>query len=204
MTALNTPMSYHRVNKIPLDDSSVFNSTADLMSYCKSGAWYNGQKVAVNLKYYTQTYTIRDSVPIIDLPPGMEWQTITKGSDIYALVYYHNTNKVYTTPDLYTLLKDPFQFIFMDSIAVFKDNNSLTFFIEKDVNGAVTSTSITQAEDPLTITSGTGKLYVTPSGSAAFMVGWSGGILMPRSDASGSIVRIYVKATKYFKAMGVI
>ena len=37
---LNTPMSFHRLMKTPLDDSSVFNSVPELINYIKLDLFY--------------------------------------------------------------------------------------------------------------------------------------------------------------------
>jgi hypothetical protein len=201
MSALNTPLSYHRVNKIPLDDSEVFTSMANLMTYCKSGAWYNGQRVAVNFKYYTQTYTIRNGTPIIDLPNGNEWVVRTEGSDKYVMVYYHNTDEVYSISDKFSDVSNPFKFIFMDSIAAFEDSG-YSFILEV----GSTKHSWTQQNNPIdeqvTITkNGTSvnKISKAPSSTNGYIeTNVSNIFLMPRSTNS-NIMRLYVKATKYLK-----
>lgn len=202
MSALNTPKSYHRVNKIPLDDSDVFASVADLMAYCKSGAWYNGQRVAVNLKYYTQMYTIRNGIPIIDLPSGNEWVIRTKDSDKYLLVYYHNTDDVYSMADKFTDVYSPFKFIFMDSIGVFEDSG-FSFILNVD---GITDHVWTQTNNPIdsqeSITkSGTtvNKISKNPSGSNGYIeTNVSDIILMPKAKNT-RVIQLFVKATKYLK-----
>lgn len=56
MPSLSSPMSYHRLNRAPLDDMETFSSLRDLMDYCDSGARYDGQRVAVLSSDDTELY----------------------------------------------------------------------------------------------------------------------------------------------------
>lgn len=202
MSALNTPKSYHRVNKIPLDDSDVFASVADLMTYCKSGAWYNGQRVAVNLKYYTQMYTIRNGIPIIDLPSGNEWFIHTDGSDKYVMVYYHNTtNGVYSVADKFTDTYSAFKFIFMDSIGVFEDSGySFILNVDGTTHKWIQTNNPIDSQESITVSGTTvNKISKNPSGANGFIeTNVSDIILMPKASNT-KIIQLFVKATKYLK-----
>lgn len=75
-SSVPAPMSFHRLFKKPLDDTSIFYSMEDLVSYVKTGAVYNGQKITLISSYLDnklnniRTFTIYDGVPIIDLSPS--------------------------------------------------------------------------------------------------------------------------------------
>jgi len=76
MNSLNTPMSYHRLNRQPLDDSEVFSSLKDLMDYCDNMARYDGQRVVVTANNSHNLpaieYVIKNNIPIISNMMGSE------------------------------------------------------------------------------------------------------------------------------------
>ena len=95
MDYLPTPVGFHRVYKAPLDDGEVFNSNTDLLTYCNTGAGYEGQVVTVKYSDYVQPYVLKKCtaaklVPILLMDSGNELVFKTINDNVYALVYSAN------------------------------------------------------------------------------------------------------------------
>ena len=125
LKSYNSPVARHRLMKAPLDDSEVYTSMSDLMEYCKSGTAYDGQKVAVNLKYFTQDFIIHDDgegnmIPLVHLQDNrVEWKTV--GGNHFALVYYYNRPGVaFSLTDRFTYTDNPFAWSILDLLDIFK------------------------------------------------------------------------------------
>ena len=108
MPSLDTPMSYHRLRKASLDDSEIFTNLKDLMDYCKNGASYDGQRVAVITNTLgTVEYVIRNNIPMIDMR-GSEpiFKELTFDGDNTSthglLIYDQILTNVYTLNDIFT------------------------------------------------------------------------------------------------------
>ena len=41
------PIGFHRVNRMPLDDSEIINGNEALFNYIQSGSAYNGQRIII-------------------------------------------------------------------------------------------------------------------------------------------------------------
>lgn len=90
-SSIPAPMSFHRLFKKPLDDTSVFYSMRDLVNYVKTGAVYNGQKITLISSYGNfntiRNFTIYDKMPIIDLAPSEHVWKYQSDAVKYMLIY---------------------------------------------------------------------------------------------------------------------
>lgn len=98
-SSVPAPMSFHRLFKKPLDDTSIFYSMKDLVNYVKTGAAYNGQKITLISSYGNfnsiRNFTIYDRIPIIDLAPSEHVWKNQSDTIKYMLIYNRynpNTN----------------------------------------------------------------------------------------------------------------
>lgn len=216
----NSPVARHRLMAAPLDDSEVYSSMADLMTYCKSGTAYNGQKVAVNLKYFTQDFIIRSDsngnmIPLIQLDGDkLQWKTVS--GNHFALVYYYNrSNKTFSLTDRFTYTEDPFAWSILDMIDIFKvSGDNFTFRLEMDDYAHHESVYNLTQKNPINVSG------PTPSSASANVTSMgkntsnANGIittqnrnifLFPKnltSQGSKYIVRLWVQANNYFEALG--
>lgn len=98
---LNTPMGIHRLLREPYDDREIFTNVANLVTYCKSGAFYDGQRVSLMIgdksmaDMHMINFTMRvksdcnSAYPIMDHECGrLHVEKI--GSNYYVLVYHYN------------------------------------------------------------------------------------------------------------------
>lgn len=214
---LDNPITYHRVMKKPIDDSMVFSSAAELMQYCTNGAVYNGMHTCVNYGNFSREYKVRlvsgVARPVM-VTDGFEPFFKTIGGYKYMLVYYHNSDDVYSSSKA-TLTSDGFRFCLLDELDIFKDSGNYDFALEvyNRTTGAVTTQTWAQAANPITNPNGvmiaqsagatiTGIKLVTDNSNGYIMTTDSNIYLMPkikRTDAIG----LYIKASQYYNAMGV-
>lgn len=102
---LNTPMGIHRLMREPYDDREIFESMDALTTYCKTGAFYEGQRVAARIGSrgaagsYIQNFTLK-----VDYSKKFAWPIINSNNGFthiiksftgifpgkYILVYYYN------------------------------------------------------------------------------------------------------------------
>jgi hypothetical protein len=207
--------------KAPLDDSEVYTSMSSLMEYCKSGTAYDGQKVAVNLKYFTQDFIIHSDssgnmIPLIQLPNDrLEWKTV--GGNHFVLVYYYNrSGKTFSSTDRFTYIEDPFAWSILDMIDIFKEAGATnyTFRLEMDDYAHHESVYNFTQDNPINVSgpnpSGASanvtSLGKHASNANAIITSQNTNIfLFPKnytSAGSKNIVRLWVRANNYFSALG--
>lgn len=221
MSSIDTPKSFHRIVNVPIDDSSTFNSIYDLMNYCqKKQSVYDGQVVTVNFyNGYTQDYVIKKTINGNEYLPvpsfkNTELNTINIGSEIYVLVYYRNgSNGRVFANNILSSLNDIYSYSIIDNIPLFVDNRSFSFYMTIGSSRY----SWTQNFDPCankvydntntkngkSISGGVNyihninneKTYITSDDNSI--------CICPKSE-NNDIVRLYVKATSYFRKVGVV
>ena len=166
LQSLSSPIAYHRLMKSPLDDSEIFTSVTDLMTYCSSGAWYEGQKVSVTVSNGAQYhYQIHNGVPLII--PSKTWEPVwvnisdyteetSDGGSHGMLIYHWNDyagTKYVDSASVATLIEDPDYFSISDTVSVFKTNGNFYFMTRIIQRNASTETVYTylhsQDKDPV-------------------------------------------------------
>lgn len=221
MGSIDTPKGFHRLINVPIDDSSTINSIYDLMKYCESkGSVYDGQQVTVNFyNGYTQDYIIKKSVNGDEYLPvpsfkNTEFNILNSGSEIYVLVYYRNgSNGKLFANNILTSLNDIYSYSIIDNIPLFVDKKMFNFYMTVGSNRY----SWTQNFDPCT-----GKIYngdSTKNGTAvsggikyihninnenAYIVSDINNVCICPKTENNDVVRLYVKATSYFRKVGVV
>lgn len=148
MQSLSTPMSYHRLNRNPLDDMEVFSNLRDLMNYCDTGARYDGQRVAVlNDEFSIMEYVIKNNLPMIDMK-GSEpifRSNITFSGDAAAshglLIYQHNGNGLWNQSDVFCTDENKLSLI--NQLEIFRildaaGNKTFKFYMERQIRDTST------------------------------------------------------------------
>ena len=189
---LDTPVGIHRLMRAPYDDREVFDNVDNLLAYCRDGAFYSGQKVAVKFPTYIQNYTIfvggGKAYPIIELPPGYEWHLYNNDNTTNKLLVYCSINSVWPEESRFTRFYSCDQWAIMDSVKCI--NNNPTFTIITDTPNSAISTSEARRQS---------LQYNDTTCTAP-------GIILFNSNAdSNTRVEVYIEEvpTEYLKALGV-
>lgn len=188
----DTPVGFHRVLDGPLDDHEVFTSNEDLLDYCKNGTAYHGQRVLLTYDdLYDQPCIIKkvkqtDSdilIPIIELPSGIEFITSEINNDIYGLICYFNDGEIYyDTKDILVKFNDIYYFAMLPQASLLANNNTEIEYLFQ----------IKNQPDEIIIS---GNVLDNPWGEVIQKIKNN---LIPRN-----ILKVWVKCTDYYKAMGV-
>ena len=226
MPSLDTPISYHRLKRAPLDDREVFTDLRSLMDYCKDGARYDGQRVVVlNNELGSVEYTIKNNIPMINMR-GSEpiFKSITFSGDSSAthgmLIYENNLGGIWEQNEVFILNEG--KLCLLNQLEIFRildasGNKSFKFYIERVIrhdNASFTATW-SQSYNPY-IDGASNVINIEPSSTVSEMSfnsttnGWlttnnSNFCLMPRTDdatfkENDYITKIYVKAEDYYQA----
>lgn len=216
MAYRDTPVGFHRLYKSPLDDREVFTSNDDLINYCKSGAAYAGQHVAVVYDDYVQDCIIKKATtsslyPVLKFPEGeLVVKTLSYNGTNYtfALIYYFNaanTSLVYPFSSL-----SP-RFGHWASMSLMHQSQLLSFALKtqnqiytleyEDANGTSNTYQFTQV-DPIfgsayAVTRGTSavtKMWKRDSDSNAFILtnNTNINIVHKTTPTAGTIIRLWV------------
>ncbi len=219
LKSYNSPVARHRLMKAPLDDSEVYTSMASLMDYCKSGTAYDGQRVAVNLKYFNQEFVLRSDnngnvIPLLHIPENeLQWKLVN--SDHFVMVYYYNrSGKTFSISDRFTYTEDPFAWAIMEFLPIFKEDDNYTFRLEvDDYNHHESVYTVTQGSpldvsgaNPVSATANVTSIGKRTSNNNAYITTQNTNIfLFPKnytSAGSKNIIRLWVRANRYFSALG--
>lgn len=224
--SLGIPISYHRLNKIPLDDSEVFTSLRNLMNYCDSGACYDGQRVIVidnehGNNIMTQ-YIIKNNIPIIDMngfEPVFKEIEFTQGNTTHGLLIYSNIDakSEWTKKDVFSL--DYNKLSLFNQIEIFrkKDNNSLSYnfcleYVSSDrsiYNDSYESEKWTQQYNPYYYNGGDiepnnsdtiQEMAFIENENSYISINIKDYIIMPK-NGDADIINIYVEAEDYYNAI---
>ena len=136
------PVGFHRVNRIPLDDSLIVDGNDELFRYIDHGTAYHGQRLLVQYKnkqqkidYETNVILKYDSngdlTPVvIDWPFGSEPIIKTYDGEKYILVYYYNKGTTYDSPSCIKL-NDPrsWSILYLSSL-LHGDTINITYLLE--------------------------------------------------------------------------
>lgn len=154
MPSLDTPISYHRLKRAPLDDKEVFNNLRDLMDYCKDGARYNGQRVVVlNDNYKSVEYTIKNNIPIINMI-GSEpiFKSLTfdgESSESHGLLIYENNNlsEIWERDEVFSFNEG--KLCLFNQLEIFRildaaGNKTFKFYMERQIRNSDQPQSITR------------------------------------------------------------
>lgn len=227
MPSLDTAMSYHRLKRAPLDDMEVFANLRDLMDYCKDGARYDGQRVAVlNDTLGLVEYSIKNNIPMINMR-GSEplFKSITFSGDSSAthgmLIYENNLGGLWDQNEVFSFNEG--KFCIINQLEIFRildaaGNKSFKFYIERlqrNTDTLYTSTW-SQNYNPYDDSADNNVNIVAPGATIIEMSftatadGWlkstnSNFRLMPRNYTglvaeNNYITKIYVKAEDYYQA----
>ena len=148
------PVGFHRVNKIPLDDSLIINNgTKGLFDYIDNRTAYLGQRLLVRYKdkqdrlLYEVNVILKSSnnnlIPMIEWPIGFEPIIKTYDGNKYIMIYYYNNGSIYTDK-IYIKLDDPKSWSMILLAGIFAgDNMSIDYLLEtKDNNYLFTQNDI--------------------------------------------------------------
>lgn len=154
MPSLDTPMSYHRLKRSPLDDREVFNNLRDLMDYCKDGARYDGQRVVVlNDNLESVEYTIKNNIPIINMR-GSEpiFKSLTfdgESSESHGLLIYENNNltEIWNRDEVFSFNEG--KLCLINQLEIFRildaaGNKTFKFYMERQIRNSDQPQSITR------------------------------------------------------------
>lgn len=224
MASLSTPISYHRLMRYPLDDMEVFESVRDLMNYCSSGARYDGQRVVVLDKNKAVEYTIKNSIPLINLRGSEPIFINTKFIDDTSyshglLIYYSNNSGVWNDDDVYTYEEN--KLCLFNQLEIFRILNAsggkiFKFYIERfsRYTDEVQSYSWQQNYNPyddgldhIITQSGVNieSMAFNPTEDASVITNVPNIYIMPKTTEAANaekniITKIYIKAEDYYNA----
>ena len=100
----DTPVGFHRLNKMPLDDREVFDNISDFLEYVESGTPYVGQRCVVRFANYEQPVIFKQGrqnsntdnpIPVLELPTGYEHICKFYNDNHYVMVYYYNGGRTF-------------------------------------------------------------------------------------------------------------
>lgn len=227
MPSLDTPISYHRLKRAPLDDMEVFANLRNLMDYCKDGARYDGQRVVVlNDTLGSVEYNIKNNIPIINMR-GSEpvFKSITFTGDSSAthgmLIYENNLGEIWDQNEVFSFNEG--KFCIINQLEIFRildaaGNKSFKFYMERLTRHTDTlfTTSWSQNYNPYIdgasnpISGESSGAVITELSFNSTTNGWlkctnSAFYLMPRTNnaviaENNYITKIYVKAEDYYQA----
>ena len=227
MPSLDTAMSNHRLMRAPLDDSEVFDNLRALMDYCKDGARYDGQRVAVkNGAHGLVEYSIKNNIPMINMR-GSEpiFKNITFSGDSTEshglLIYENNLGGMWNQDEVFIFNEG--KLCLFNQLEIFRildaaGNKTFKFYMERldrDTDIIYTRTW-SQNYNPYI----DGSSHAINNASAGANIseisfysnanGWikssnSNFYLMPKINSAvnaenGVITKIYVKAEDYYQA----
>lgn len=227
MPSLDSVMSRHRLMRAPLDDSEIYASLSDLMNYCKNGACYDGQRVAVvdnNLGLIE--YTIKNNIPIINLR-GSEpiFNSLNFNGDTSEsrgmLIYENNLSGAWEQNSVFCLQDG--SLCLLSQLEIFRildatGNKTFKFYMERTLRNTTQTEVITwnQNYNPYsdnsnnTIPNTSSGAIITEMLFITTENGWlktnnSDIYLMPKDSISARqerdyITKIYVKAEDYYNA----
>lgn len=210
----DTPVGFHRVNKMPLDDGEVFDNTTDLFTYVHSGAAYDGQRCIVKLPYYEQPVILKKGrgsilVPILETPPGYEWITKKYNDDYYAMIYYYNGGAVFNNKKQQVRLIDGLAWSYLPQAGIIAGSDvNITYMLEYVENGGEEHVStFVQAnfctnEVPLTGSTAINRISSNSSSKGFFTTNKDDLVIMPKKQSDDMIVRLWVKCNEYNDAIG--
>ena len=215
-TYRDTPVGFHRLNKMPLDDREVFNSVTALIDYINSGAAYYGQRVMVKLNYYDQNVTLKKGkgsklVPILEGIPGYEPIVKTQGSNRYVLVYYYNGGKAFSSVKEQVRTVDAFAWSILPQASLIYGNDAgIEYLLEYDPKDGTSELSFSFSQpNPATNTvalndGNTVERISSVANSKAFFPTVNNKIGIMQKTKTDSITRLWVKANDYVEALGVL
>ena len=225
MEVLSTPISYHRLNRNPLDDSEVFNNLRDLMDYCDTGARYDGQRVVVlndNLK--PVEYVIKNNIPLIDMKgsePIFKSGITFSGESVqsHGLLIYEDNNSngnIWSKDDVFILSEG--KLCLLNQLEIFRINNNGTkifkFFLQRGYrNNVFVETEIwNQSYNPyidgashIPTVGGNFEISFNETSNVFIRSNKSAYNFMAKTSAIASqeknyVTKIYVKAEDYYQA----
>lgn len=225
MASLDLLTQYHRLYKQPIDDMEVFKNIKDLMTYCRSGAWYNGQRVVVDtLNNKPVEYVIRNGIPIIDMrgsEPIFRW--FEDKQSHYLMLYEHNGGPLNTWNETDVFTFEDGKLCLISQAHIFgiygaSATPSYVYYMEvfnKVTNHIDASYNFTQNFD--VFTDGPTHAITQTAGASVNSLSYNSNSevwlksnnssykLMPRTTAAAGqeqnrIIRIYIKADEYYKA----
>lgn len=227
MPSLDTAMSYHRLKRAPLDDMEVFIDLRALMDYCKDGARYDGERVAVlNGTLGLVEYSIKNSIPMINMR-GSEpiFKSITFNGDSSAthgmLIYENNLGGIWDQSEVFSFNEG--RFCIINQLEIFRildaaGNKSFKFYMERLTRDSDTlfTTTWNQSYNPYidgynnSINGASAGAAVNEMSFNATTNAWlkttnSSFYLMPRTSTALTeedkvITKIYVKAEDYYQS----
>ena len=171
---VETPVSFARVNKIPLDAYEVFSSGAEALDYVQNGPCYPSQEIIINGRYYSSTFLINNSKHLLPVSVAgygsqmahalNEFVYKTISNHTYLLVYSYKEfaeNTQLFTSEAQTEFKDDgfsFNILGISSTLVFDSKTS--FYVEKiDSSGNITTKTFDSTSTPLNNTSSSNIFY---------------------------------------------
>ena len=210
-TYKDTPVGFHRLNKMPLDDKEIFLSTSDLFEYIKSGTAYHGQRILLKYDNYDQEIILKKSkgdklIPIMILPNGYEAIIKDFSNYKYMLISYFNNGTLYNNKE-----KDSIRFI--DSFAwcmlpqanlIANSDDTITYMLEVDDDQRVIFTSKNFALEsvPLNISDSINGVSSLSSTRGFFITNDPFICLLPIVE-NNHIIKLWVRCDDYYNAMGV-
>ena len=202
------PVGFHRVNKTPLDDTELINGNAALFQHINFGTGYHGQHIIVRYDNYDQSEKNKKGkgdklMPIMDMPSGYELITKKYNDDIYAMVYYYNGGSPFTDISQNIRLSDSFAWSLLPQASLLANSDTdIDYLIEADNNNYL----FTQANFITNTVSLSSAIIIDRISSISDSNGYyptsnSSVMIMPKSRSTKG-VKLWVKCTDYFNAMG--
>lgn len=141
------PVGFHRVNRIPLDDSIVIpNGSVGLFDYINNKTPYLGQRLLVqyrdsqdNLIYETnvvlkKNYDDKLIPMMMEYPIGFEPIIKTYDGNKYMMIYYYNNGSIYEDK-IYIKLDDPKSWSMILLAGIFAGSSkSINYLLETKYN----------------------------------------------------------------------
>ena len=214
---IDLPTGIHRVNRVPLDSSTVIeNGFKGLYQYIATGTAYLGQRLLVRTNYGDNKFDIQVTltqgnnndgvmVPVFEFPTGYELISKVYTSNRYILIYYYNGGSVFTSRDQAFRINDAFAFSMLPHASLLANSDSeIGYMLEvNDDIYTFTQANFVTNDVALGSDSAINRISSTANGNFYCATPDTSIGIMPRT-VSDKIIRLWVRANEYCKAIGVI
>ena len=202
------PVGFHRVNRTPLDSTTLINGNAELFQHINFGTAYHGQHILVSYGNYDQPVILKKGktdklIPIMSMPSGYEIITKTYNDSIYALVYYYNGGTLFTNANQTVRLNDSFAWSLLPQASLFANSDIDIDYILEANDGLYlfNQANFTSNTVNLLGSSTISGISSSPSFEGFYYTNDPSIVIMPKVETN-TIVKLWVKCDDYFNALG--
>ena len=223
----DTPVGFHRLNKMPLDDREVFDNITDFLEYVESGTPYVGQRCVVRFANYEQPVIFKQGrqprqtsnhvdnpIPVLELPTGYEHICKFYNNDHYVMVYYYNEGSVFNVLMDQVRFTDSFAWAMLPQASIIAGTDTdidylLEYYDDLAEDGPVEKfftfrqPNFCHHELELPSNVAVNRISSISSNDAFFTTADPDISIMPKvRRLRGTITRLWVKANDYYTALG--